>query len=99
MNVRRMMSDLAPILLLAVVAVFICTLFVGYGVSLFSPYSLAVCLLLGAIVATTDPAAVVSIFKEVGAPKRLTTIIEGESLLNDAAAIAVYSVSVGDCGH
>jgi len=95
MNVRRMMSDLAPILLLAVVAVFICTLFVGYGVSLFSPYSLAVCLLLGAIVATTDPAAVVSIFKEVGAPKRLTTIIEGESLLNDAAAIAVYSVMLG----
>lgn len=95
MNVRRMLSDLAPILLMAVVAVFICTLFIGYGVSLISPYSLAVCLLLGSIVATTDPAAVVSIFKEVGAPKRLTTIVEGESLLNDAAAIALYSVMLG----
>lgn len=95
MNVRRMINDIAPILLLAVIAVFICTLFVGYGVSLLSTYSLAACLLLGAIVATTDPAAVVGIFKEVGAPKRLTTIVEGESLLNDAAAIALYSVMIG----
>ena len=95
MNVRRMLSDLAPILLLAVVAVLICTIFVGFGVSRISNYSVAVCLLLGAIIATTDPAAVVGIFKEVGAPKRLTTIVEGESLLNDAAAIALYSVMLG----
>jgi CPA1 family monovalent cation:H+ antiporter len=94
-NVRGLINDLAPILLLAVVAVFICTLFVGWGVSFISGYSLAACLLLGAIIATTDPAAVVSIFKEVGAPKRLTTIVEGESLLNDAAAIALYSVLIG----
>ena len=94
-NVRGLINDLAPILLLAVVAVFICTVFVGWGVSLVSGYSLAACLLLGAIVATTDPAAVVSIFKEVGAPKRLTTIVEGESLLNDAAAIALYAALIG----
>ncbi|WP_159078987.1 cation:proton antiporter [Orrella marina] len=92
MNVRRLINDIAPIMLLAVVAVFICTLFVGWGVSLISTQNLATCLLMGAIVATTDPAAVVGIFKEVGAPKRLTTIVEGESLLNDAAAIALYSV-------
>ena len=48
--------------------------------------------MLGAIVATTDPAAVVGIFREVGAPKRLTTLVEGESLFNDAASIALYSV-------
>lgn len=94
-NVRGLFNDMAPILLLAVVAVFICTAFVGWGVSFVSSYSLAACLLLGAIIATTDPAAVVSIFKEVGAPKRLTTIVEGESLLNDAAAIALYSVMLG----
>ena len=95
MNVRGLFNDLAPILLLAVVAVFICTLFVGWAVSGVSDYGLAVCLLLGSIVATTDPAAVVGIFKEVGAPKRLTTIVEGESLLNDAAAIALYSAMIG----
>ena len=98
-NVRGLINDLGPILLMAVVAVFICTAFVGLGVSLVSSYGIAACLLLGAIIATTDPAAVVSIFKEVGAPKRLTTIVEGESLLNDAAAIALYSVLLGVASH
>src|SRR3546814_7306102 len=48
--------------------------------------------MLGAIVATTEPVAVVGVFCEVGAPKRLTTLVEGESLFNDAASIALYSV-------
>jgi len=99
MNVRRLLDDIAPVLLLAVVAVFICTAFVGYAVSLITSFDLAACLLMGAIIATTDPAAVVGIFKEVGAPKRLTTIVEGESLLNDAAAIALFSVLIGVASH
>src|SRR5690606_35909272 len=63
-----------------------------FSISAVSGYGLVVCLMLGAIVATTDPAAVVGIFREVGAPKRLTTLVEGESLFNDAASIALYSV-------
>jgi hypothetical protein len=55
---------------------------------------LVVCLLVGAIVATTDPSAVVGIFREIGAPRRLTRLIEGESLLNDAAAIALFGLFV-----
>jgi len=46
---------------------------------------LTVALLLGAIVATTDPAAVVAIFRELGAPPRLSRLLEGESLLNVVA--------------
>ena len=91
MNVRRLIDDLGPILLLAIVAVFVSTACVGIVLAQFSGFSLVVCLILGAIVATTDPAAVVGIFKEVGAPTRLSTLVEGESLLNDAAAIAVYT--------
>ena len=53
-------------------------------------------LLLGTIVATTDPAAVVAIFRELGAPPRLTRLLEGESLLNDAAAIVLFGVIVVD---
>src|SRR4051812_1352528 len=52
-------------------------------------------LALGAIIATTDPVAVVGIFRDVGAPRRLSTLVEGESLFNDAAAIAIYTVAVG----
>lgn len=98
MNVRRLMNDIGPILMMAIVAVVVCTLVVGVAVSAVSSYSLLVCLLLGAIVATTDPAAVVGIFREVGAPKRLTTLVEGESLFNDAASIALYSVLLAALG-
>ena len=91
-DVRRLFDDLWPILLMAVVAVFVCTFAVGYAVSLFTPLGLVACLLLGAIVASTDPAAVISIFRDLGAPRRLTTLVEGESLLNDAAAIALFTL-------
>src|SRR5690606_20118327 len=65
---------------------------VGFSLSAISPYGLVVCLMLGAIVATTDPVAVIGIFREVGAPRRLTNLVEGEALFNDAASIALYSV-------
>lgn len=91
-NVRRLLDDIGPILMMAVVAVVVCTVAVGFSISAVSDYGLIVCLMLGAIVATTDPAAVVGIFRNVGAPKRLTTLVEGESLFNDAASIALYSV-------
>ena len=55
---------------------------------------LIVALLLGTIVATTDPAAVIAIFRDVGAPPRLTRLLEGESLLNDAAAIVLFSMAL-----
>ena len=47
------------------------------------------------MVATTDPAAVIAVFRDVGAPARLTRLVEGEALLNDAAAIVLYSVLLG----
>jgi monovalent cation:H+ antiporter, CPA1 family len=56
--------------------------------------ALLACLLLGAILATTDPVAVVAIFRGIGAPRRLTLLVEGESLLNDAAAIALFGLFV-----
>jgi CPA1 family monovalent cation:H+ antiporter len=91
-DVRRLLDDLAPVLTLAVLAVVICAVTVGFALSFASPFGLIACLLLGSIVATTDPAAVIGIFREVGVPKRLTTLVEGESLLNDAAAIALFGL-------
>ena len=92
LNLRRMADDWVPILVLAVVAVFVATFVVGYSLSLVSPLSLSAALLVGAIVSTTDPSAVVSIFRSISAPRRLARIIEGESLLNDAAAIALAAL-------
>ncbi|KEO60324.1 cation:proton antiporter [Thioclava indica] len=95
MNLRRMLDDWVPILVLAVVAVVVATVSVGYALSWVSALPLAACLLIGAIVSTTDPSAVVSIFRSISAPRRLARIIEGESLLNDAAAIAIFGLFMG----
>jgi len=95
MNLRRMLDDWVPILVLAVVAVVVATLGIGYALSFASTLPLAACLLIGAIVSTTDPSAVVSIFRSISAPRRLARIIEGESLLNDAAAIALFGLFMG----
>jgi CPA1 family monovalent cation:H+ antiporter len=93
-DVRQLMDDVAPILLLAVVAVVVCAFCVG--LALWSIFGVAIiaALLLGSIVATTDPIAVVTIFRDLGAPRRLSLLVEGESLFNDAAAIALYSLLI-----
>lgn len=49
-------------------------------------------MLYGSIISATDPVAVVALLKELGASKRLSTLIEGESLLNDGTAMVVFSV-------
>ena len=95
MNLRRMADDWVPILTLAVVAVFVSTIVVGYSLSWISGMALIPCLLLGSIISTTDPSAVVTIFRSISAPRRLARIIEGESLMNDAAAIAIFGLFMG----
>jgi sodium/hydrogen exchanger 10/11 len=47
-------------------------------------------MLLGSMLAATDPVAVISILHELGAPKRISTILEGESLLNDGSAFVLF---------
>ena len=94
-DVRRTLEDAAAILLLAVIATLITTAVVGFALWPFAQVPLVVCLLLGAVVATTDPAAVIAIFRDVGAPARLTRLVEGEALLNDAAAISLFVVLLG----
>ncbi|WGV16900.1 cation:proton antiporter [Fuscovulum ytuae] len=92
LNLRRLMDDWVPVLSLAVIAVFVATVVIAAALMPFASLPLMACLLLGSIVSTTDPSAVVSIFRATPAPQRLARIVEGESLLNDAAAIALFSV-------
>src|SRR5688500_11873643 len=49
---------------------------------------------LGAIVSPTDPVAATAIMRQVGAPRRLVNIVEGESLVNDATALIAYRTAV-----
>jgi len=70
-----------------VVSVIVCSLIVGF----LTPLSLIAALAFGVIISPTDAAAVIDTLKKVKAPKELGTIIEGEALLNDATALALFS--------
>ena len=91
-DVRKLLSDIRPILFLAVIGLFISTFLIGGAVYSVSGMGFVVCLLLGAILSATDPVAVVAIFKDLGAPKRLAILVEGESLFNDATAIVLFTI-------
>lgn len=52
-------------------------------------------MMLGSVLAATDPVAVVALLKEVGASRRLATMIEGESLLNDGTAMVLFTGMLG----
>ncbi len=91
-DVRRLAHDATSVLVLAVVAVVASTALIGLALYPFAGTSLAVCLLLGAIVANTDPSATIAIFRAIGAPGRLARLVEGEALLNDATAISIFFI-------
>jgi CPA1 family monovalent cation:H+ antiporter len=95
LDLRKLLADLRPILFLAVIGVLVSLAIVGVALWQYSGMALVICLLLGAIVSATDPVAVVALFKDLNAPKRLNVLVDGESLLNDATAIVAASILLG----
>jgi len=92
MELQHLRENVRPIGLLSTAGVLISTVFIGYTVSHFLNIPLPVALLFGAMVTPTDPVSVLATFKNLGVPKRLTTIIEGESILNDGTAVVLFSI-------
>jgi CPA1 family monovalent cation:H+ antiporter len=86
--------DLSGILLLAVPGVIITTLVVGGIVKLGTSLSLPVALVFGALIAATDPVSVVALFRSLGVPKRLSVLVESESLFNDGTAIVTFNLLI-----
>lgn len=95
MDIRKMLDNVWAILLLAVVGVVIATATIGGLIYYILPsigiyVPLIVALIFGAIISATDPVAVLALFKEMGVPRRLAMIFEGESLINDGTAVALF---------
>jgi CPA1 family monovalent cation:H+ antiporter len=95
LDARQLVKDLAPVLVLAVPALLLSTLLIGGGLWLVLDMRFVLALMFGALISATDPVAVIALFKELGAPHRLTVLVEGESLLNDATAIVVFTIILG----
>ncbi|MEU9606118.1 Na+/H+ antiporter [Streptomyces sp. NPDC048057] len=88
-------ANVRPVALLSIGYVLFATLAVGWLTHLLIPQlPLTAALVLGAIVAPPDAVAATAIARKLGLPNRITTILQGESLVNDATAITAYRVAV-----
>ncbi|GAA3045587.1 CPA1 family monovalent cation:H+ antiporter [Streptomyces olivoverticillatus] len=88
-------ANVRPVALLSVGYVLFATLVVGYVAHLLVPGLPApAALVLGAVVAPPDAVAATAIARRLGLPSRITTILQGESLVNDATAITAYKVAL-----
>lgn len=83
--------NLAPILALAVPGLLVAVVGLGVAGHYLFGFPLLIALLFGATILPTDPVSVLALFDELGAPDRLATLVEGESLLNDGVGVVVFS--------
>lgn len=88
-------AQVRPVALLSVGYVLFATFVVGWAAYEIVPgLPLTAALVLGAVVAPPDAVAATAVARRVGLPSRITTILQGESLLNDATAITAYKVAL-----
>ena len=93
---RDLQDNWAPVTGLVLVAVGLTTVAVAVVAHALIPaLAWAAAIVLGAIVAPPDAAAATSVLRPLQPPHRLLTILEGESLLNDASALMIYRLAVG----
>ena len=93
---RDLRDNWAPVISLVVFAVALTTVAVAVVARTLIPaMPWAAAIALGAVVAPPDAAAATAVLRQVRPPHRILTILEGESLLNDASALLIYRLAVG----
>ncbi|MFD8569284.1 Na+/H+ antiporter [Streptomyces sp. NPDC059639] len=92
---RQFAANKRPIFLLAVALVFVTTAAVAFVANAVVPgLPLAAAVALGALVAPPDPVAATAVAGQLGLPRRMVSILEGEGLFNDVTAIVLYHVAI-----
>jgi monovalent cation/hydrogen antiporter len=91
---RDFRANIRPITFLAIGLVLMTTFVVGAVIHAVTPLPWAAAFVLGAIVSPTDAIAATTVAQRLGVPRRIVTILEGESLVNDATGIVAYRVAV-----
>jgi CPA1 family monovalent cation:H+ antiporter len=92
LNLNSLRRDIVPILTFAIPGVILTMAIVGALVSWGTGIPILYTLVFGAIVAAIDPVAVIALFRNLGVPKRLQVLLEGESLLNDGTSIVLFGL-------
>lgn len=92
LKINDLRRNLAPILAWAIPGVILTMVLVGGVVAWGTKLPITNALLFGAIVAATDPVAVIALFGRLGVPRRLQVLLEGESLFNDGTAIVLFGL-------
>jgi monovalent cation:H+ antiporter, CPA1 family len=91
LNLPELVRTWIPMSFMALPGVFVTVAVVGGGLVLAGVMPLLPALLLGAIVAPTDPIAVIGTFRRLHVPSPLVAIVEGEALFNDGVSVVLFS--------
>jgi CPA1 family monovalent cation:H+ antiporter len=91
LDLAELRRRILPVGLLSTVGVAMTVLLIGLLTHLAIGFSWSSAMLLGAILAATDPIAVITLLRRLNAPAGLAAILEGESLFNDGTGVAVFS--------
>jgi monovalent cation:H+ antiporter, CPA1 family len=94
-RIEALRREWKPIVFYALGGTLISTFIVGWLASRVLNLPLAIALVFAALISTTDPVSVVAVFKRLGVGKRLSLLMEAESLFNDGASVVLFSVLVG----
>ncbi len=92
---RDLWANAGLLTVLSTFGTMIAAALVALGVTILLHWPLSAALVFGALIAATDPVAVIAMFKDNGVAGRLRTLLEAESLFNDAAAAILFSLAVG----
>ncbi len=101
LNLRwiELKRDLAPVLALSIVGVLFCAAVVAGGLLYGLGWAPEPALAFGALIAATDPIAVIALLRDTGLTGRLRLLIEAESLINDGAAAVLFTLVLAWAAH